>query len=510
MADDPHGRRHFMFTLNDIFVAFLILGLLLLVGKAIRRRSELLKSLFIPSSIVAGVVGLLLGPEVIGALARFLLHPDHPLSQGVFPEAVLNVWSGIPAIFISIVFATLFLGQPLPSLREIWRLAKPQVMFGQTLAWGQYVVGITLTMLVLTPLFGLSPLAGALVEISFEGGHGTAAGLAGTFEELGFAEGADLALGLATVGVVMGIVIGTVLVNWGARTGRLGVGRPKAGTDAIQMAIEPTPVTDDDIVSPVAEGADKPRRDGSRAEAANPANTSGTSGDETSSIEPLSLHLGYVGLAIGIGWLLLQGLVYVESMTTVRLGAPALMPYVPLFPMAMIGSIIVQLVFGKLGMTHLLDRDLINRISGTALDVTIVAALATLSLSVLGHNWAPFLLLSLAGIGWNLFAFLVLAPRMFPEYWFERGIADFGQSMGITVTGLLLLRLSDPDNRSGTLETFGYKQLLFEPIVGGGLFTAAALPLIAQFGPLTVLILTGVITAFWLVLGLRAQKSGAA
>lgn len=38
---------------------------------------------------------------------------------------------------------------------------------------------------------------GGLIEIGFEGGHGTAAGMADTFADLGFEEGADLALGLA-------------------------------------------------------------------------------------------------------------------------------------------------------------------------------------------------------------------------------------------------------------------------------------------------------------------------
>lgn len=48
--------------------------------------------------------------------------------------------------------------------------------------------------------------------------------------------------------------------------------------------------------------------------------------------------------------------------------------------------------------------------------------------------------------------------------------------MGVTATGLLLMRIVDPENRSGAFETFAYKQLFFEPI--------AAPPLIAKFGPL--------------------------
>lgn len=74
--------------------------------------------------------------------------------------------------------------------------------------------------------------------------------------------------------------------------------------------------------------------------------------------------------------------------------------------------------------------------------------------------------------------------------------------MGVTVTGLLLMRMADPKNESGALESFGYKQLMFEPIVGGGLFTAAALPLIAEFGALAVLIFAALLTVGWLAFGL--------
>jgi len=104
-------------------------------------------------------------------------------------------------------------------------------------------------------------------------------------------------------------------------------------------------------------------------------------------------------------------------------------------------------------------------------------------------------------------------PRIFPDYWFEKGIGDLGQSMGVTATGILLLRMVDPENQSGAFESFAYKQLFFEPIVGGGLFTAAAPALIARFGLGTTFLITGGLLAFWLVMGFlmirqrRGQKS---
>jgi len=142
------------------------------------------------------------------------------LSNGIFPQEMLDVWRTLPGLFINIIFATLFLGKKIPGIREMWLIAGPQVAYGQTIAWGQYVFGILVIIVVLSPVFGIDPMAGALLEISFEGGHGTAAGMAATFEELGFAEAGDLALGLATVGILFGVVMGILILNYGVRTGK--------------------------------------------------------------------------------------------------------------------------------------------------------------------------------------------------------------------------------------------------------------------------------------------------
>jgi glutamate:Na+ symporter, ESS family len=76
--------------------------------------------------------------------------------------------------------------------------------------------------------------------------------------------------------------------------------------------------------------------------------------------------------------------------------------------------------------------------------------------------------------------------------------------MGVTVTGLLLMRVADPPNESGALESFGYKQLLFEPVVGGGLFTGASVALLAAFGSGTMLAVTAAVMVFWIAFGLLA------
>ncbi|MEO0854145.1 MAG: sodium/glutamate symporter, partial [Cyanobacteria bacterium J06648_11] len=208
-----------MFTLRDVFFAFVMVALLILAGRFIKQKTGWIQRLFLPESIVAGFLALVLGPQVLGAIANSTLGTESFLSGGLFSEPIRTVWSQSPGVFINIVFAALFLGESIPNPRDIWNKAAPQVVFGQTLAWGQYVIGILVTMLILTPVFGVSPIAGALIEIAFEGGHGTAGGMAETFSTLGFEDGADLALGLATVGIVSGIVAGTFLANWGRKQG---------------------------------------------------------------------------------------------------------------------------------------------------------------------------------------------------------------------------------------------------------------------------------------------------
>ena len=218
-------------------------------------------------------------------------------------------------------------------------------------------------------------------------------------------------------------------------------------------------------------------------------------------IDPLSLNFGFTGLAIAIGWLILQVLTLIEAATWGR-GGLELIGAVPLFPMALIGGIIIQVIMARLDLDVLIIRRLQERIAGVALDLLVVTALATINLAVLGANIGVFLTLSIVGIVWNVLAFIYLAPRILPVYWFERGIGDMGQSMGVTATGILLIRMVDPENRTGAFESFAYKQLFFEPIVGGGLFTAAAPALIVRFGSVSILFLTAGLLAFWLIFGI--------
>ena len=91
----------------------------------------------------------------------------------------------------------------------------------------------------------------------------------------------------------------------------------------------------------------------------------------------------------------------------------------------------------------------------------------------------------LVGLGWVIFATWFIAPRMLPGAWFERGITEYGMQTGVTALGLLLLRVADPEFETEAAESFGFKQIVYEPLMGGGFITASAPILIVSFGVAT-------------------------
>lgn len=448
-----------------IIDSFIVLGLILLIARFIKRGSATLQKFFIPSSLVAGIGGLLLGPQILETI----------------PPDITLYWSKFPKYLINIVFAGLFLGKFIPSWKEIWKQAGPMIAFGSTMAWGQYVIGILLVVGFLMPVFDTNPLAASLIEISFAGGHGTAAGLAPTFEKLGWAEGTDIALGLATISIIVAVISGILFINLYHRKTRAS-----------------------DILS--EEEYKKHRQHMIRSG----YNLIRFTEKFSTNPRAVAINILAFSVAIGLGWLLLKGFILLENVVLAGITDVRFFTYVPLFPLAMVGGLIVQLVLKRLHKQHFIQRRTAEIISAIALDLLIASAIATVSLQVIGNNLPVFITLAVAGIVFIVLCFFVLAPRMFATNWFERGITDYGQAMGMTATGLLMNKLVDPANQLKIRESFAYKQLIFEPFMGGGLITAMAAIFIYEFGLLPVFIVASFATLFWLLVGLRLGKKRAA
>lgn len=355
--------------------SIVVLGIVLLLATVVRRYVPLFASLFIPTSVIAGFVILLIGPQILGVWTD---------TDGAIPGEVLAIWATLPGLLINVVFAAVMLGKKLPKPAQIWRASAPHVIFGSALSFGQFALGALAVALILTPFFGVTDLAGSIIEMSFAGGHGTIAGMGPLLAEAGASDLIDLGLGLATISMVTGIVFGSLLVRWAVRNPRIQLART-------------TPLTGKEAHDLNNAGVDPSERDA----------------------EPDNRGMGPVTVAL------------------------------------------------------------------MCIALAIAAAIGTMSLATLGANVPVLIVFTVIAVAWSVTALLFFGPRIHGRDWFEHAIADFGQSQGNVATGFVLADMVDPQRRTNAANAYGYKQLGYEPFLGGGLITAFSVPLIIAWGSLT-------------------------
>jgi ESS family glutamate:Na+ symporter len=418
-------------------VIFAILSVLLIVGKVLRVKLPVLQRLYLPASVIGGIVGL----AVLGVF------------PGVVEPDIVTGMRSIPGFLINVIFATLFLGEAPPKIKSFAGSVMPQLTLAQIVVWGQYAVGIGICGFVLMPLFGVHPAFGNLLEMGFEGGHGTVGGMSQAFLSKNWPDGLALGYTLATIGMICGIGFGMVLINWAYSKGYVNTVQPFSK----RSLSERIGIHERDL---------RP--------------SAGLQTVASDSVDSLAWHIAIVGVSVLIGW-----------------GISLLIPLegFPLFPFCMIGGVVLQTVAKIVKVDLLIDREQIQRISGAALDYLSLAAVATIQLSVVAQNWMPLTVMAVAGLAWTIFAVIFFSPRMFKDAWFERGIAEFGQASGVTATGLLLLRTVDPENKTAAAAAFAGKQLFHEPAMG--VWVALAFAFIFTLGWLKVFLISAAMLAIW-------------
>ena len=408
-----------------------VLSLILLTGRRIGRRLNL-RLWGVPEALVAGLIGLLVAPA--GPL---------PL----LPEHVMELWGGLPLVLLTLVFGSLMLGKPLPKLGGLWRPVSGQVSLALVLAFGQYVVGGLAVLLVLQPWLGVSPVMACLIEVAYEGGHGSAAAMGPSYAALGFPGGQDLGLAMATVGLLSSTLVGGVVVVIGRQRGwLLAQSQPSSAPGAAPLA-------------------------GSATDGSAPTHPAWAA---------WAVNLALVGIAvlIGVGLLALLRL----GTDAIGGGVASVGQSLPVFPLAIIGSLLVRWLLERSGNSHWASAPIQSEIGTLSADLLITSATACLNLALLAADWLPLTVMAVAGLTWNLAVTLLLAPRLLPADWFERAVLEFGQATGVAASGLLLLRMADPDDHSQALPAFSLKQLLLQPFLAGGVVTVVAPLAVADWG----------------------------
>ena len=441
-------------------IIFAALSILLISGKILRVQIPLLQRLYLPSSIVGGLLGLLI-------ISCFREH---------IPVNITNEMRNMPGFLINIIFATLFLGGGVPKVKNLAVSVIPQLTLAQIVVWGQFVVGVGLAGFLLAPMFNVPAAFGNLLEMGFEGGHGTVGGMQEAFKAHNWTDGIALGYTVATIGMVTGIVVGMALVNWAYSRGYIKTVRPFSKRSLNE-------------------------RRGIHTKGERPS-----AGKQTvlaDSVDSLAWHIAIIGIAVLIGYGILEGLRALE-IAFLPEAKTRLFKGFPIFPLCMLGGVLLQLFAKMINVDLLVDKEQMNRISGAALDYLALAAVATIELSVVAANWVPLAIMTVAGAVWCVCSVMYFSPRLFKEAWFERGIAEFGQASGVTATGLLLLRTVDPDNKTIAAASFAGKQLLHEP--GMNIWVALSFALVFTVGWMPVFLVSLVMLIIWVVVAVILMR----
>jgi len=454
-----------MWTADDVGQSIVLLALVFLGAALIRKWSRHLRALFLPTAVIGGFLALALGPEGVGRLTD---------SNGIFPDQTFAVWKALPALLINVMSASLLLGERLPAPRKIWGISRSHVMMAGIMSAGQFAVAGLAVLAVLRPGFDFSDKGGALIEVSFAGGHGTLAGLGPVFHEYGAGQLVEVGLGLATIGLVTGVVVGTILVNYAIKSPSIPVARQNPTT----------PDEDLDIDHHLPRPDQEPM-------------------DEWQGMSQVTAAAVALGIAIAVGIALLEFFRWLFDL----FGSDFFEKF-PLFPFTIIGGVLVQLVAVRFGFGWAVNRRAVEGLGGLAIDGIVICAIGTLSLSALGSNIGPLLILAVASVAWSLVLVLVIGRKVFERDWFEHSIAEFGEGQGNVATGFMMVDMIDPARQTGVVRGYSYRQMFTRPFIGGGFISALSVPLIAALGLPIFTILAVVMTVGLTIWGMRRAALG--
>jgi ESS family glutamate:Na+ symporter len=380
-----------VFWQDSGIVQLLMIAGLLLLAAGIRRLVQRRWDIVMPDSMVAGVIGLILGPSLLAVL---------PFDTA-FLEKV--VYHALAIVFIAISLQT-------PVKAKATGNARSMAIGIPLMAMLQGAVGLSVV-LIWSAMRGapVFPGFGLMVPLGFSQGPGQALSLGKAWESMGFADGGQIGLIMAAIGFAWCAVLGVPLISYARKKGW----------------------TEDPGRDPSSSGGPRSEAGGMRELRLPPPG----------GMEPLSLQLAGIGAVYLLCWLILWGA------GNALAGKPQIVAL--LFGFHFIISAIIAMVFRRVldvvPVPNRLNDGLLGRIAGSTVDVATCAAFCAIQISVLEANFLPILVTTSIAGGITLVVCVWAAKRAFPSHPFEHAIVLFGTSTGTMPTGLALLRVLDPE-----------------------------------------------------------------
>ena len=370
---------------------------LLVIAKVLRSRVCFVQKLYIPSALIAGFIGLFAGKQFLNVI---------PFSSEI---------SNYAGILIAFVFGSMFIGNKTKvSFKRMFNSVGDTFLVNAASEITQFGLFILLGIVVFPIFFKeINPAFGLMLPAGFVGGHGTAAAIGS-----GWADATIIGQTFATIGLLGGILGGVTMINIGARK----------GSTAIIKSVKDL---QEEMLTGLVQKNDR--------------SEFGQNTVNAMSIDTLTWHFSLILVAVGMAY-------GINAVLKVLLPSVSF----PVYGLALVCSIVLQGVLKLVNLNEYVDKKIITHIGSSATDYLVAFGVASINISVVVKYLAPIIVFSVIGFFFVVAWFWIVSPRFFRNYWFERGIYIFGLSTGVMATGVILLRVTDPEFKSGVLEDFGF------------------------------------------------------
>jgi len=442
-------------------IYFGILSVLLLTGNVIRRKIPALRKSLLPTSVIAGLLGLLLKEALVRPLTAYSWWID---------GADIDKFN----LFLNLVtYHTIAIGFIAMGLKvnEKFKIKTQKahsyyngmVIVSSYLLQGIIGIGVTaLLAFTVFPIFKTGPglATGILVPFGFGQGPGQANNFGAVYQGFtnaqgvltGFAGAQSYGLAIASMGFIWACIGGVIYLNK--------VHKKKVTGEESDIQVTSVQEVDSPDEIPVSESIDK-----------------------------LTIQITLIALVYAATLLVMFGLTKLASLNEgiYRMVGSLIWGFNFIFGMVM--ALLAKKLFNYLRSKNIMTRQypnnfMLNRIAGVVFDFMVVSSILSINIEDLASPqvWITFFLVtSIAGLA-TMFYLHKMTKRVYKQYTLQGFAGMYGTMTGTVSTGIALLREVDPyfetpaatDLVTGTTTAiiFGFPILLLASFAPNGIVQA--------------------------------------
>lgn len=416
----------------DLFVVLAWLGIFLYIGILLRGKIRFMQRWLVPSCMLGGLAGFF----ILNGL-RYLF----PEGASLLPaESIIQAtaWHMYTILFIGIILTSLFPKPKSDASEQSIQEEKGEnlrgafwysFMYRGFMAYQSLIA--CLAILLFSMVFGeqIFVSSGLLVGAAFAGGPGSAMGTGAIWQQAGHSDFISIGLGFAGVGFLFSLFVGVTVVNLVRR----------------KMCIN---LQDDECIPLEEQRGIYPDGEGKSA---------GNLTFLSSNVETMAFVVATIVIVYFIAY---------AFMETIKLFLPIkimamlwnLFPVLCIFVAFFCGQII-----RKIGLFRFLDHGLLSRLQGFLVDFMGIAALMGISLTAL-LKYAPLMLTVSLVVMVATMVYLYFMCRKLKVNSAEALVFTTGWATGTVTSGLILLRMIDPNLESPVVLQVSMAQIIISTI----------------------------------------------